>query len=104
MFASNRDITGYSKVDNQQKPDQSENYDDENHDPRMQCCWKGKYFFDALKATATRMIFALHAFLAIWQVTIVTRRAYWWFVLSFLGIIVETLYVLFKRRGQEWKW
>ena len=37
-------------------------------DPRETCCWNGKYFFDALKAIITRMLFALHAMLAIWQV------------------------------------
>lgn len=72
--------------------------------PRQQCCWEGQYFFDALKAIGTRIIFLAHAFLAVWRVTLVSHLGYWLFSLSFIGMLVETIVILLKRRGQEWSW
>jgi hypothetical protein len=77
---------------------------DEVNGVRSKCCWNGKYFFDALKATVTRQLFLFHAILGVWQVTLVTTPYYWLMALTFLGLIIETLVVLCKRRGQEWNW
>ena len=56
------------------------------------------------QAIFTRLIFSLHALLAIWQVTRVTNSRYWLLVIAYSGLLVETFVVLLKRRGQEWRW
>ena len=73
-------------------------------DPRDGCCWEGQHFFDAFKAIFTRLLFSLHAILAIWQVTRLVGRRYWWLSVSYAGLLIETFVVLLKRRGQEWRW
>jgi hypothetical protein len=73
-------------------------------DRRQGCCWDGKYFFDALKAIVTRLMFLAHALLAVWRLVQTTGNVFWLFAVSYVGLLVETVVILFKRRGQEWSW
>ncbi|XP_032236953.2 uncharacterized protein LOC5511699 [Nematostella vectensis] len=62
-------------------------------------------FSTVFKAILTRLIFASHAMVAIFWVTLVTKQESLWHLSWILvGLFVETLVCLFYRHGDEYKW
>ncbi|XP_013393298.1 transmembrane protein 26-like [Lingula anatina] len=61
--------------------------------------------FAAFVAVATRLIFACHSLVAIWRVTQIRPEGdYWWLLASSLGLLLlETLIIVAKKKGEEWK-
>ncbi|CAF0981778.1 unnamed protein product [Adineta ricciae] len=61
--------------------------------------------FDILKAIIIRVIFALHATIAIVR-TVITKGDYW-YLLNMCGVnflLIELIVTIFKRKGKEPKW
>lgn len=60
---------------------------------------------DIIKALLTRIIFASHIIVAVWWVVQVTHHEKLWHLAFFDGLLcLETLFSLWFRRGQEFKW
>ncbi|XP_015768963.1 PREDICTED: uncharacterized protein LOC107347525 [Acropora digitifera] len=60
---------------------------------------------DIVKALLTRIIFACHIIVTVWWVVQVTRHEKFWYLAFFDGLLcLETLFSLWFRRGQEFKW
>lgn len=60
---------------------------------------------DIVKALLTRIIFACHIIVTVWWVVQVTRHEKFWYLVFFDGLLcLETLFSLWFRRGQEFKW
>lgn len=58
-----------------------------------------------VKALLTRLIFASHIMVSVWWVVQVTLRKDMWYLGFFDAFLfLETLFSLFFRRGQEYKW
>lgn len=58
-----------------------------------------------VKALLTRLIFASHIMVSVWWVVQVTLRKDMWYLGFFDALLfLETLFSLFFRRGQEYKW
>lgn len=61
--------------------------------------------FATVKAVFTRIIFAGHGFLAIWQVAQSKRDPVWWTLCVPIGLLVlEALFTLTIKKNQEWRW
>ena len=64
----------------------------------MGCC-------SVLKAIFTRLLFAIHSVTAVFLVTRLMKSIHYWLLCSaLLGLFIEMLITLIKRKGQEWKW
>ncbi|KAF2903809.1 hypothetical protein ILUMI_02361 [Ignelater luminosus] len=62
-------------------------------------------FVAAIKAVITRLVFAAHGFIAIWQVTIFKKNIFLWYLSSpILLLFFEGLFTLTIKENQEWKW
>lgn len=58
-----------------------------------------------IKAVVTRLVFAAHGLLAIWQVTIFKRDSHYWYLSApVLLLFFEGIFTLTIKRSQEWKW
>ncbi|XP_017768720.1 PREDICTED: transmembrane protein 26 isoform X2 [Nicrophorus vespilloides] len=58
-----------------------------------------------IKAIITRLVFAAHGFLAIWQVTIFKSNSFYWYLSSpILLLFFEAVFTLTIKENQEWKW
>ena len=58
-----------------------------------------------LKALTTRVIFAAHALFSIWQVVIITSsNSYWIMGVTLFCMLLEGIYTVVKRKGEESKW
>ncbi|XP_077301614.1 transmembrane protein 26 [Arctopsyche grandis] len=58
-----------------------------------------------IKAIITRVVFASHGIIAIWQVTIFKRNLhYWYLALPTLLLFAEGIFTLTIKDNQEWKW
>lgn len=62
-------------------------------------------FVAAIKAVITRLVFAAHGFIAIWQVTIFKKNIFLWYLSSpILLLFFEGIFTLTIKENQEWKW
>ncbi|EFA04344.2 transmembrane protein 26 [Tribolium castaneum] len=62
-------------------------------------------FIATIKAIITRLVFALHGFVAIWQVTIFKKNYFYWYLSSpILLLFFEGIFTLTIKENQEWKW
>ncbi|GBP13582.1 hypothetical protein EVAR_6926_1 [Eumeta japonica] len=58
-----------------------------------------------VKAVITRIVFASHGIIAIWQVTLLKDSIEYWYLASpILLLIVEGVFTLTIKENQEWKW
>ncbi|XP_072947091.1 transmembrane protein 26 [Epargyreus clarus] len=58
-----------------------------------------------IKAVITRLVFACHGIIAIWQVTVFKDSIEYWYLASpILLLIVEGVFTLTIKENQEWKW
>ncbi|XP_061381815.1 transmembrane protein 26 isoform X2 [Danaus plexippus] len=58
-----------------------------------------------IKAVITRLVFACHGIIAIWQVTFFKDNMEYWYLASpILLLIVEGVFTLTIKENQEWKW
>ncbi|CAG4968877.1 unnamed protein product, partial [Parnassius apollo] len=58
-----------------------------------------------IKAVITRLVFACHGIIAIWQVIRFKHNAeYWYLATPILLLIVEGVFTLTIKENQEWKW
>lgn len=58
-----------------------------------------------LKAIITRLVFAAHGFVAIWQVTGFKKNPlYWYLSCPILLLFFEGIFTLTIKANQEWKW
>ncbi|XP_046617776.1 transmembrane protein 26 [Neodiprion virginianus] len=58
-----------------------------------------------LKAIITRLVFAAHGFVAIWQVTTFKKNPlYWYLSCPILLLFFEGIFTLTIKENQEWKW
>ncbi|CAH0404085.1 unnamed protein product [Chilo suppressalis] len=58
-----------------------------------------------IKAVITRLVFACHGIIAIWQVTVFKKNTEYWYLASpILLLIFEGLFTLTIKENQEWKW
>jgi len=58
-----------------------------------------------VKSLLTRVIFASHIIVSVWWVVKVTLNDRLWYLAFFEGLLfLETLFSVFYRRGQEYKW
>lgn len=58
-----------------------------------------------IKAVITRLVFACHGIIAIWQVTFFKDdNIYWYLASPILLLIVEGVFTLTIKENQEWKW
>nr|XP_022907038.1 transmembrane protein 26 [Onthophagus taurus] len=58
-----------------------------------------------LKAIFTRLVFAGHGFIAIWQVTLFKKNYFYWYLSSpIILLFFEGLFTLAIKETQEWKW
>ncbi|CAG9577534.1 unnamed protein product [Danaus chrysippus] len=58
-----------------------------------------------IKAVITRLVFACHGIIAIWQVTLFKDSLEYWYLASpILLLIVEGVFTLTIKENQEWKW
>jgi len=61
--------------------------------------------FTVARAVLVRMLFTAHGLFSIWRLYDVTKEAYYWYLTTALiGLLLETVLTLYKKRGQEWKW
>ncbi|CAB3367770.1 Hypothetical predicted protein [Cloeon dipterum] len=59
----------------------------------------------SIKAIVTRVVFGSHGLLAIWQVTILKKELYFWYLSApVLLLFFEGIFTLTIKRSQEWKW
>ncbi|KYM98911.1 Transmembrane protein 26 [Cyphomyrmex costatus] len=62
-------------------------------------------FLATIKAIITRLVFASHGFIAIWQVTTFKRNPYFWYLsCPILLMFFEGIFTLTIKENQEWKW
>jgi len=62
-------------------------------------------WFIVTRAILVRTLFALHGVTSIWLLAFVTGDATsWYMATSLMGLMFETAFTLFRKRGQEWKW
>ena len=60
---------------------------------------------DGSKAIFARALFFVHSIFAVWAVTCSTGNEVLWTLLLIQGLfLAETIYCIYKRRGQEPKW
>ncbi|CAH2064995.1 unnamed protein product, partial [Iphiclides podalirius] len=58
-----------------------------------------------IKAVITRLVFACHGIIAIWQVTLFKDSIEYWYLASpILLLIIEGVFTLTIKDNQEWKW
>ncbi|KAK9869741.1 hypothetical protein WA026_003477 [Henosepilachna vigintioctopunctata] len=58
-----------------------------------------------VKAIITRLVFAIHGLIGIWQVTIFKKNSFYWYLSSpILLLFFEGLFTLTIKENQEWKW
>ncbi|XP_049884489.1 transmembrane protein 26 [Pectinophora gossypiella] len=58
-----------------------------------------------IKAVITRLVFACHGIIAIWQVTVFKDSNEFWYLASpILLLLVEGVFTLTIKENQEWKW
>ncbi|KAL0858360.1 hypothetical protein ABMA27_012244 [Loxostege sticticalis] len=58
-----------------------------------------------IKAVITRLVFACHGIIAIWQVTLFKNDIEYWYLASpILLLIFEGVFTLTIKENQEWKW
>ncbi|XP_064076133.1 transmembrane protein 26 [Vanessa tameamea] len=58
-----------------------------------------------IKAVITRLVFACHGIIAIWQVTVFKDSLEYWYLASpILLLIFEGVFTLTIKENQEWKW
>ncbi|XP_045509231.1 transmembrane protein 26 isoform X1 [Colias croceus] len=58
-----------------------------------------------IKAVITRLVFACHGIVAIWQVTVFKDNMEYWYLASpILLLIFEGVFTLTIKENQEWKW
>uniref|UniRef100_A0A182N5U4 Transmembrane protein 26 n=1 Tax=Anopheles dirus TaxID=7168 RepID=A0A182N5U4_9DIPT len=57
------------------------------------------------KATVTRILFAAHGFIAIWQVTQNKKDPIYWSLCAPIGaLFIEGIFTLAIKKNQEWRW
>uniref|UniRef100_A0A182Q733 Transmembrane protein 26 n=1 Tax=Anopheles farauti TaxID=69004 RepID=A0A182Q733_9DIPT len=57
------------------------------------------------KATLTRILFAAHGFIAIWQVTQNKKDPIYWCLCAPIGVLfIEGIFTLAIKKNQEWRW
>ncbi|XP_043274796.1 transmembrane protein 26 [Venturia canescens] len=62
-------------------------------------------FIATVKAIITRLVFASHGFIAIWQVTNFKKNPlYWYLSCPILFLFFEGIFTLTIKANQEWKW
>ncbi|KAG7212505.1 hypothetical protein KM043_012815 [Ampulex compressa] len=62
-------------------------------------------FLATIKAIITRLVFASHGFIAIWQVTTFKRNPLFWYLsCPILLLFFEGIFTLTIKENQEWKW
>jgi hypothetical protein len=62
-------------------------------------------FFSFLSAVFTRGVFALHCIIASWRVVEAYQdTTYFWVNVGLALIVIEAVYSLVVRKGQEYKW
>lgn len=62
-------------------------------------------FLATIKAIITRLVFAAHGFIGIWQVTIFKKNSFYWYLSSpILLLFFEGIFTLTIKENQEWKW
>lgn len=62
-------------------------------------------FIATIKAIITRLVFAAHGFIGIWQVTIFKNNSFYWYLSSpILLLFFEGIFTLTIKQNQEWKW
>ncbi|KAJ8952477.1 hypothetical protein NQ318_003272 [Aromia moschata] len=62
-------------------------------------------FLATIKAIITRVVFAAHGFIGIWQVTIFKNNPFYWYLSSpILLLFFEGIFTLTIKQNQEWKW
>ncbi|XP_070530693.1 transmembrane protein 26 [Cardiocondyla obscurior] len=62
-------------------------------------------FLATIKAIITRLVFASHGFIAIWQVTTFKKNPYFWYLsCPIVLLFFEGVFTLTIKESQEWKW
>ncbi|XP_029052347.2 transmembrane protein 26 [Osmia bicornis bicornis] len=62
-------------------------------------------FLATIKAIITRLVFAAHGFIAIWQVTTFKKNPLFWYLsCPILLLFFEGIFTLSIKENQEWKW
>ncbi|XP_076630246.1 transmembrane protein 26 [Colletes latitarsis] len=62
-------------------------------------------FLATVKAIITRLVFASHGFIAIWQVTTFKKNPLFWYLsCPILLLFFEGIFTLTIKENQEWKW
>ncbi|XP_012340456.1 transmembrane protein 26 [Apis florea] len=62
-------------------------------------------FLATIKAIITRLVFASHGFIAIWQVTTFKKNPLFWYLsCPILVLFFEGIFTLTIKENQEWKW
>jgi len=62
-------------------------------------------FLATVKAILTRLVFASHAFIAIWQVTTFKKNPFFWYLSGPIVLLFfEGIFTLTIKESQEWKW
>ncbi|CAL7942197.1 unnamed protein product [Xylocopa violacea] len=62
-------------------------------------------FLATIKAIITRIVFASHGFIAIWQVTTFKKNPLFWYLsCPILLLFFEGIFTLTIKENQEWKW
>ncbi|KAK1123492.1 hypothetical protein K0M31_008198 [Melipona bicolor] len=62
-------------------------------------------FLATIKAIITRLVFASHGFIAIWQVTTFKKNPLFWYLsCPILLLFFEGIFTLTIKENQEWKW
>ncbi|XP_012285862.1 transmembrane protein 26 [Orussus abietinus] len=62
-------------------------------------------FLATIKAILTRLVFAAHGFIAIWQVTTFKKNPLFWYLsCPILLLFFEGIFTLTIKENQEWKW
>ncbi|KAL6259959.1 hypothetical protein P5V15_009868 [Pogonomyrmex californicus] len=62
-------------------------------------------FLATIKAIITRLVFASHGFIAIWQVTTFKKNPYFWYLsCPILLLFFEGIFTVTIKENQEWKW
>ncbi|XP_057330909.1 transmembrane protein 26 isoform X1 [Microplitis mediator] len=62
-------------------------------------------FISTIKAVITRLLFASHGFIAIWQVTTFKKNPVYWYLSSPIVLLFfEGIFTIAIKTHQEWKW
>ncbi|XP_066586241.1 transmembrane protein 26 [Prorops nasuta] len=62
-------------------------------------------FLATIKAVITRLVFASHGFIAIWQVTTFKKNPFFWYLCCPIVLMfLEGIFTLTIKENQEWKW